>query len=326
MPTPMPRPLLPHAWLLATAAALAAPGCRPAAPAGGAGATKLVRKGGADRPETYRLTGVVRNADPKTGVVTIRHDAIPGFMGAMTMPFTLKDRSLLDDVHPGDEVEGSLRVVREGGEVQDYELTDLIVSRTAPPAPLSLNLAGGAPSVGPAAKALKPGDPVPDFAMTGQDGKTFRLSDLRGKVVALTFVYTRCPLPDFCPRMDAKFAEASSAAAAVPGRAEHLRFLSVSFDPEHDAPEVLARHAEARGARPPLWTFAVAQHDELARVAGPLGLSYGPTRGEIIHNLTLAVVDPGGALARLETGPAARGWATADLLKLMYSRIRPSKN
>jgi len=267
----------------------------------------------------------VRHVNPSAGQVTIRHEAIPGFMGAMTMPFTLKDPKLLDDVNVGDEVEGSLRVEREGGEVKDYELTDLAVSRPAPAQGLSLNLSGGKPSLGAAAQVLKPGDEVPDFTMTGQDGKTFRLSDLRGKVVALTFVYTRCPLPDFCPRMDTKFAEASDRASANAQRAERLRFLSVSFDPEHDTPEVLDRHARARGAKPPLWSFAVAPHDQLSKVARPLGLTYGPGKNEIIHNLILAVIDADGRLARLETGSAARSWEVSDLLKTMYSRL-PGSN
>ena len=96
-----------------------------------------------------------------------------------------------------------------------------------------------------------------------------RLSDLRGKVVALTFIYTRCPLPDFCPLMDRKFAELADRIGAVAGRAEHVRLLSVSFDPEHDTPEVLRKHAENLGARPPLWRFAVASHEELGQGRRP---------------------------------------------------------
>ncbi len=119
---------------------------------------------------------------------------------------------------------------------------------------------------------------VPDFTMTTQEGRTLALSELRGKVVVLTFIYTRCPLPDFCPLMDRKIKELAGKVDAMPGRAEQVRLLSVSFDPEHDTPEVLRKHAQVQGARPPLWTFAVASHDELAKVAGPLGLMYGPRR------------------------------------------------
>lgn len=343
----MKRHSRPAACVLGLVAFATGTGCRDsAAPVGSAGAPKSaapaaadpgrsgsgravaapgggpVRPGAADGVQTYKLAGVVRHVNPSSGIVTIRHEAIPGFMDTMTMPFTLKDRALLDDVHVGDEVEGSLRVVREGGEVKDYELTDLNVSRPAPGPGFTLNLKGGTPQVTATPGPLAPGDEVPDFTMTDAQGKPLRLSDLRGRVVALTFIYTRCPLPDFCPRLDAKFAEASGRVPA--GKADRVRFLSVSFDPEHDTPEVLGRHARARGARPPLWTFAVASHEQLARVARPLGLVYGPGRDEVAHNLVVAVIGPDGRLARLEAGAAARGWSADDLLRAMYSLIPAS--
>ena len=273
----------------------------------------------------YKLVGIVRGVEPTKGGITIRHEEIPGFMKAMTMPFTLKDPKELDDVQPGDEVEARLRVVREAGEVKDYELLDLVVTNPAPAQPLSLSLSGGRAEVAPAPQVLTPGAMVPDFTMTDQDGKALKLSDLRGKVVALTFIFTGCPLPDFCPKMDKKFSEVADRVGALPDRAEQIRLLSVSFDPEHDTPAVLKAHAKVLGASPPLWTFAVASHPELARVVRPLGLAYGPGREGIIHNLVIAVIDPEGRLVRLETGEAARSWETADLLKSMYSRLPLSK-
>lgn len=315
------------AWALTLAAAiLPGPGCgrqptakvQAEAEAAG-GASKTARAGASVK--TYKVVGVVRHVSPENGRVTIRHEEIPGFMAAMTMPFTVKDRQDLEDVHPGDEVEGSLRVETAGGEVSRYELTSLSVSRYAPPPALTLNLSGGKPELATAPKVLRPGDPVPDFTMTDQDGKTFKLSDLRGKVVALTFIFTRCPLPDFCPRMDRKFAALADRVAAVPARGERVRLVSVSIDPDHDTPEVLKEHARRQGAKPPLWTFAVAPHRELDKVSGPLGLVFGPARDGIIHNLTVAVIDPEGRLTRLETGPAAGAWDPLDLLKTIYSRI-----
>jgi protein SCO1 len=266
---------------------------------------------------TYKLVGVVARVNKDAGQVLIRHEAIPGFMDAMTMPFSIKDRDLLDDLRPGDEVEGPLRVVKRGDEVTDYELTDLAVTKPAPGPSLTLSLAGGEPKFVPATRPLEPGQEVPDFAMTTQEGKPLRLSDLRGEVVVLTFIYTRCPLPDFCPLIDRKFAELADRLGNSPRRAEHVRLLSVSFDPEHDTPEVLAKFARVQGAKPPLWTFAVAPHDELAKVAGAVGLSYGPRPDEIIHNLTVAVIDPSGKLARLFVGAAAKTWTAADLIKLV---------
>jgi protein SCO1/2 len=232
-------------------------------------------------------------------------------MPKMTMPFTLKNKKLLDKVRPGDEVEGSLQVIYEGGEVKDVDLTDLSITHAAPSTP-------SAPATVSPSDPLKPGDVVPDFAVTTQEGRTLRLSDLKGEVVILTFIYTRCPLPEFCPAMDAKFADLARRISTVPARAERLRLLSVSFDPEHDSPEILAAHAHRQGAKPPLWTFAVASYKELAKIAGPLGLTYEPATREIAHNLRTAVIGPDGKLARLEPGP---GWSVVDLLGTAYSLI-----
>jgi protein SCO1/2 len=265
----------------------------------------------------YKVTGVVRRVKPDSGQVVIAHDAIPGFMNAMTMPFTLKDHSLLDDVQPDDQVEGQLRVEKEGKVVKDYELTDLVVTRPALPVPKRLTLSTKDLTLREAPKRLEPGQMVPDFTMTTQEGRTVTLSDLRGDVVVLTFIYTRCPLPDYCPLMDRKFAELAGKLAASPKRASRVRLLSLSFDPEHDTPEVLRKHAEVQGGKPPLWTFAVASHDELAKVAGPLGLTYGPTSTEIIHNLSTAVIDPEGRLARLEVGREAKNLPASELFKFI---------
>ncbi len=148
------------------------------------------------------------------------------------------------------------------------------------------------------------------------------LSDLRGKVVVLTFIYTRCPLPDFCPLMDRKFAGLAGSIEGVATRADKVRLISLSFDPDHDTPEVLKKHAQIQGARPPLWTFAVATYDELSRIAPRLGLAYGPTGNEIAHNLSTAVIDSEGKLADLRVGSASKAWTTADLLKVIIPLTR----
>jgi protein SCO1/2 len=258
-------------------------------------------------PKSYKLVGIVRKVDRNEGVVTIRHDAIPGFMGAMTMPFDVKDRSVLEDIQPGDEVEGRLTI-----EGDSTELTDLRVTKLASPP--------GARGVGTApSPALKPGELVPDFAMTTQEGKSLALSDLRGKVVVLTFIYTRCPLPDFCPLMDRRFKELAGRLAAVRGRSEGVRLLSVSFDPQHDTPERLAQHARMQGAKAPIWTFAVASHEELGKVAQPVGLMYGAAGNEVVHNLTTAVVDQSGRLAAIFPG---RAWTVDEAFKMIVALIK----
>jgi protein SCO1 len=269
----------------------------------------------------YPLKGEVRKIEQER--VTIAHEEIKGFMSAMTMPFHVNDRASLEGMKPGDLVEGVLHVIEEDGVVSDYELRDLSVVRPAIPQ-MVLGVSKGKVSLREQPKLLEKGDLVPDFSMTTQEGKPLKLSDLRGSVVALTFIYTRCPLPDFCPLMDRKFGELASRIGAVPERAKQIRLISLSFDPEHDTPEVLAKHAQIRGAAPPLWVFAVASHEELAKIAPALGLFYGPGRNEIAHNLSTAIIDPAGKLARLEVGTARNKWENVDLLKSIYSLIPPS--
>lgn len=289
-------------------------GCQQAAPP--APSASAAKPSAVPEVRTFHVTGTVRAVNADAKVVTIRHQAIPGYMDAMTMPFSVKERALLDDVRPGDEVEGTLRVNKD-----DSELMELNVTRPAPAQPLTLKLSDGAASVQKATRLIEVGEMVPDFVVTTQEGKELRLSDLRGKVVALTFIYTRCPLPDFCPLMDRKFAELAGSISAFPDRAEQIRLLSVSFDPEHDTPDVLTKHATVQGAKPPLWTFAVASHAELARVAPGLGLTYGPMANEVVHNLVSVVIGPDGKLAARESGSTGKTWKPADLLKVIYGLL-----
>ncbi len=268
--------------------------------------------------QTFTLRGVVHAVDRSKNEVTIAHEAMPGFMGAMVMPFTVRDPAILDDVQVNDIVYGPMAVHFERGTIRDYRLEDLTVTGFATPK--------GGESTPPTASfaksdPLKEGDIVPDFAVTTQEGQTLRLSDLRGKVVALTFIYTRCPLPDFCPAVDTKFAELTRLVTANSARSARVQLLSVSFDPKHDTPEVLRAHAARRGAAPP-WLFAVADTTELARVGPLLGLDYYPDRDEFAHNLATAVIGPDGRLVRLELG---RKWTPADLARTMIAAIPRDK-
>lgn len=272
----------------------------------------------------YRLKGIVRRIDREAGKAAIDHEEIPGFMDAMLMTFPVTPKKLLEDVEEGDSIEGSLKVVRKDGTVADYAIDELTVTSFAEPKTLKVDLSGG--KAVEAKKPLEPGEPVPDFSMTTAAGKALKLSDLRGKVVVLTFIYTRCPLPDYCPMVDRKFHELAELLEPKPAFREGVRLLSVSFDPEHDTPEALARHASRLGAKPPLWTYAVASHDELAKVADRLGLVYGPMQKQIIHNLSVALIDGEGKLVRLDAGALGKAWdpkaAFKTIAQLMSGRSR----
>ncbi|WP_422930410.1 copper-binding protein [Singulisphaera sp. PoT] len=314
-----PRPALRLSLALAS---LLFVGCRDreAAPEKGKAETKAAEH--ITTTTKYKLVGVVRRVDRASGQVTIAHEALPGFMGAMTMPFTLKDKSSLEDVQPGDSVEGGLVVIKEDDVVKDYELKDLVVSNPATEPPKEETPSGRGVTTPERPKRLNVGEEVPDFEMTTQDGKPLKLSELRGNVVVLTFIYTRCPLPNFCPMMDRKFGGLAEKVGAIPARADRVRLLSVSFDPEHDTPEILRKHAKVQGAHPPLWTFAVASHPELEKVTPRLGLMYGPTANEIIHNLCTVVIDADGKVARLDVGTESNKWQPSDLLGVITRLLK----
>ncbi|HEU5115187.1 MAG TPA: SCO family protein [Isosphaeraceae bacterium] len=267
------------------------------------------------RIRSFLLTGTVRQVDRDSGEVSIAHEEIAGFMPAMTMPFNLKGQEVLKELQVGDRVEGTLLVESSRSRLEGVEITE-----EAPPPTLSLSMKDGKVSLREKAPVLEPGQKVPDFSMTTQSGETLALSDLRGKTVVLTFVYTRCPLPEYCPLMDKKFAEIARRVALRGDRARDVRLLSVSFDPEHDTPDVLEKHAAVVGARPPLWRFAVAAHDELRKVAEPLGLMYAPMSNEIAHSLSTAVIGPDGRLIRLERGSA---WTVNELMAGIPSHSSP---
>ncbi len=281
----------------------------------GCGAKKVEAPKVGSLTKTYSLTGEVRKIDEKGGQLTLRHEAIPGYMDAMTMPFRVgaKDREGLADLQVGDKVSATLKVSDSGLLIEDVTVTE-----PAPPAELRLNLSGTSPILREKKRNLEPGEIVPDFAITLEDGSTAKLSEFKGKVVVLTFIYIRCPDPNFCPLMDTKFAELAKSISAVASRAEKVRLLSISFDPEHDTPEALSKHAKLRGAKRPLWRFAVAAHAELAKVAEPLGLTYGPRENEIIHSLSTAVIGPDGRLVGLFPGS---DWKVDEVTKSIRSVI-----
>ena len=154
------------------------------------------------------------------------------------------------------------------------------------------------------------GDLVPDFALTDQTGTTVRLSEFRGQPVAVTFIYTRCPIATACPMTTAKFSKLDAMLAGK--NFGHL--LTVTVDPEHDTPAVLADYAKKAGADPKRWKFLTGSPEAVARVASSFGVIYYPEHGQIVHSLAVAVVDPKGRLATIYFGET---WQPEHLLRDM---------
>ena len=232
--------------------------------------------------------------------ITVKHEDIPNFMPAMTMPYVVRQPALLDGLAPGDLFTATL--VNSRGE---YYLTDL--TRT------------GHTELPPDAHAVKildvmqTGDQVPDDPLQDQTGATRTLSDWRGRALAVTFVYTRCPLPDFCPLMDRRFGELQRAIAADPGLRDRVHLVSVTFDPAHDTPAVIQAHAKLRGADPKTWSYLTGPPASIEHFTSRFGVSAiaGADAAAITHNLRTAIVDRQGRLVTIHSG---NEWAVDGLL------------
>jgi protein SCO1/2 len=244
--------------------------------------------------------------DPSRQELTIKHEDIAGFMPAMTMPFRVRDRKLIDGLAAGDLVKATLVVESNNAYLSRVERTGHSTVADAPPPH-------------PAMQALNRGDAVPDAVLVDQDGKPRRLSEWRGRALGVTFIYTRCPLPTFCPLMDRNFQEVQRTIAADSGLRERVHLLTVSFDPTFDTPSVLAAHAKRLGADPALWTFATGDRPTIDRLTEEFGISVlreGDGQEDVVHNLRTAVVDGEGRLVEVFNG---NEWKAADLAAALRS-------
>ena len=253
-------------------------------------------------PQTYAAHGVIQTIPADRHLITIAHDAIPGYMPAMTMGFPVRDTNVLTGLSPGDIVNFQLVVATNDDWVQNF----LRIGQT--------NLTA-APAPAPVTDPLKPGDPMPDLAFTTETGALRHLSDFRGSAVAFTFFFTRCPLPDFCPRMNRNFAATRDLLLAATNAPANWQLLSLSFDPEIDTPAILSNYAVAyRGEYSKNWLFAAVPLNQLMPLAPRLDLMIMRQNGSISHNLRTIVLDPQGRIHHLFDGNSWTPEQLADAL------------
>ena len=253
---------------------------------------------------TYQLKGQILAVRAETNELLVKHEDIPGFMPAMTMPYAVKDPGLLKDRAAGDLITATLVV-----EPNLAHLSAITKTGSAP-------IPAGATTAIPAAagiELLKPGDAVPEATLRDQNDKPIAPRDLAGSVAAITFIYTRCPLPQYCPLMDRRFAEAQELIAKDPALRGQVRLLTVSFDPKFDRAAVLRQHAAALKADPRVWTFATAEEAIVDRFAARFGVNVIREQdGTITHNLRTAILDRAGRVTTILDNNA---WTAEDLVR-----------
>ena len=266
----------------------------------------------APEPRRYEDRGQILSVDLQRQEVLVDHEDIKGFMPAMTMPYRVRDGALLEGKKPGDLITATLVVEEVNAYLSTLTTTGHAPIETPAAAPLITD-----------ADLLKDGDVVPDHALVDQSRTSRPIGSLRGHRVALTFMYTRCPFPDFCPLMDKQFVDVQQEIRKSPELAD-VRLVSVTLDPEFDTPVVLDAHAKALGADPRLWHFVTGDRDEVLAFAKRFGVITEPGEPSalVVHNLRTAVIDPQGRLVKACSGNM---WSPAELVADLKATPAPAR-
>jgi protein SCO1/2 len=247
---------------------------------------------------TFTLQGQVQSLDAPHKQVVVKHEEIKGFMPAMTMPYDVEDAKALDGLAPGDLINAKLVVFSNGAHLQDVKKVGS-APLEKPPADVP-----NPPTASSGFELLKPGEAVPAGKFLDQDGKPRTFAAFKGEPVVLTFIYTKCPLPTFCPLMDRHFAALQKTLKADPALGK-VKLVTVSFDPATDTPAVLKKHGQSLGADFSRWTFLTGDRDDVDQFAARFGVQVSRALNDardITHNLRTAIVDADGKLAKVYTG------------------------
>ena len=235
---------------------------------------------------TFSVRGVVQEIKPGGQSAVIRHETIPGYMEAMTMPFDVKTTNEITNVRPGDEIEFRLVVTGDDSWIDRVKKTGRTVAlAVSNPAPVVTTNA-----------SIAPRHPLMEYAFTNQIGQPVTLSSFRGQALAITFFFTRCPIPEYCPRLSKNFEEACAELKAMPNAPTNWHLLSVTIDPEFDTPAALRLYAKRYDHDPKHWSFLTGPKDRIAELARESGITMQPDQGLLTHNFRTLIVDAGGKL------------------------------
>lgn len=250
--------------------------------------------------KTFHAEGLVTKVDPARHSITISHRDIPGFMPAMEMPFNVDPKEKLQDIQPGAHVMFDVVVDKKQIRVRNIRVVQ------TPPLPGN----GFAPK--PSTPPLRAGETVPDFSLVAQDGSPLRLASLRGRVVLIDFIYTRCPLPEACPRLSANFAYLQRRLGS------RIDLISITLDPKWDKPPVLEAYARRWAADTRTWHFATGQPDEIRHVAEEFGVRYWAEEDALAHSSSVGMITQDGKLAARVDGS---GYPVRQLMDLVTSQL-----
>jgi len=288
-----------------------------------AGGVAVLRAGSAAQnpadvrpPREYTVRGMVLKVDVPHRTFLVSHEAIEGLMDAMAMPFEVKEPAELRDLAPGAVVEFTLTIEAKAGYASHVRVRRYASVQQDPLAARRLALLNR--MAGRQRHVLGVGEIVPDFTLIDQAGRLVRLSSLAGRVVALNFIYTRCALPQFCPRMTNNFSVLQRRFGARLGR--DVVLLTVTFDPARDRPDVLAKYAAQWKADARGWHFLTGSLADVRRVCDLFGIDAFPDDGLMDHSLRTAVIDRHGVVAASIDGNGYTAEQLGDLVETVLKQ------
>ena len=270
----------------------------------------ILLSGCQSKTKHFDLKGQVLDKKPATNEITVNHEDIPGFMSAMTMSYSVKDKTGFQQVEPGDVIAADVITAKNGNEywLENIRITDASGRKTIKPGNVH---------------RLDIGERVPDLTLVNQDGKSFRLDDFNGKAVLITFIYTRCPMPTFCPRLSGQFAKIQDDLAKTPVDFAKTHLVTISFDPKYDTPPVLRKYGLAYLDNDPAgfshWDFASANEGDLRKIADAFGLEYFEEDNQIAHSMVIVLMSPEGTVAKYWSTE----WTAVELEDALRQQEKP---
>lgn len=284
----------------------------------------------------YPVRGVLKTIKLDEQQLVIAHEEIPGFMDAMTMPFRVKDATLLTNAVVGAKISFQLHVT----ETESW--IDNIKTLTPPDSPArdSATLTNTTSTAQIALKptpSIQPKSPLRDYKFTNELGQPVSLSDFKGQALALTFIFTRCPIPEYCPRLSRNFQEAQQQLKQMPNAPTNWHLLTVTFDPERDTPTVLKAYGETHQYDPAHWSFLTGPKDKIAELARLCDVNFDFENGTFNHNFRTLIINASNQLQMVfPTSGDLSAAIAAELLKAMHgtnqtaaptkSNSRPNSN
>ena len=260
----------------------------------------------------YDTRGIVRGFSPDRSTIEIQHENIPGFMPSMTMPFVARDPKQVADLNSGEAISFRMTVTQKDFWIDNVkkirrENVNVAEPKRTPPVSAEDNT------------RLKEGDEMTPFSLINQNGERISLDTFRGKPFVLTFVFTRCPVPNFCPRMSNNFEELQASIKTGRDSLAKTRLLSVTLDPDYDTPKVLSDYAGFHHADGQIWTFATGDEKEIDSLTRGFSVYRQTEGGTISHGLATALINRDGRIERIWRGNA---WTPAEVTQAVQAESK----